>query len=52
LRATKPKMVPPKPKAKKEKPMTLYDAAVAAVFGFPIFLALVVGLINLIEWFI
>jgi len=32
--------------------MTLYDVAVMAVFCFPIFLALVVGLINLIEWFI
>jgi hypothetical protein len=27
--------------------MTLYDACVMAVFGFPIFLAVVVGLINL-----
>ena len=27
--------------------MTLYDACVAAVFGFPIFLVVVVGLINL-----
>ena len=30
--------------------MTLYDACVAAVFGFPIFLAVVVGLIKLAEW--
>ena len=27
--------------------MTLYDVAVMAVFGFPIFLAVVVGLINI-----
>jgi hypothetical protein len=27
--------------------MTLYDAAVIAVFSFPIFLAVIVGLINL-----